>query len=57
MKLVNNLKEDKTNISTNYVELHISNKINVHKILTSGQDILMKTVVMMITTAVSVCNI
>jgi hypothetical protein len=57
MKLVYNLKESKTNIATNYVELVISNKVNVHTIITSGQDILMKIVVMMITTAVSVCNI
>jgi len=55
--------ENKTNISKKYAELHTSNRMNVHIILTSGQYILMKmlvvvVVVMMIniTTTVTTCN-
>jgi hypothetical protein len=53
--------EDKSNISTNYVELHTSNKIHVSIIPTSAQDILMKMVVVVIMiiiiTTVTICNI
>ena len=62
--------EDKTYISTKYAELHTSNRINVHIILTSGQYILMNLVVvvvvvvvvlvvvmiMMMITTVTTCN-